>query len=52
MLVTPGHVRWASLGPWPLALLTFFLLALGPVLHVDGRTALLPGDREIPLPYD
>jgi len=51
MLVTPGHVRWASLGPWPLALLSFFLLALGPVLHVGGRTALLPGGREISLPY-
>ncbi len=38
-------------GPWPLTLLTFFLLALGPVLHVGGRTALLPGGREISLPY-
>ena len=29
----------------------FFVLALGPVLHIAGQTALLPGGREIPLPY-
>jgi len=46
-----GHPRRPALGPWPLALLSFFLLALGPVLHVGGRTALLPGGREISLPY-
>jgi hypothetical protein len=38
-------------GPWPLALLVFFFLALGPVLHVGGRTNLLPGGGEILLPY-
>ncbi len=29
----------------------FALLALGPVLKINGRTDLLPGDGEIPLPY-
>ena len=38
-------------GLWLLVLLVFFLLALGPVLHIGGQTALLPGGREIPLPY-
>jgi hypothetical protein len=37
-------------GPWLLALLVFFLLSLGPVLHVAGRADLLPGG-EIGLPY-
>ncbi len=32
-------------------LLLFFILALGPVLHIGGRTELLPGGRELPLPY-
>ncbi|MCX7669212.1 MAG: hypothetical protein N2439_03985, partial [Anaerolineae bacterium] len=36
---------------WLLVLAVFFVLALGPVLHVGGRTALLPGGGEIPLPY-
>jgi len=36
---------------WLLALLVFFILALGPVLHIGGRTALLPGGSEIVLPY-
>ena len=27
------------------------ILALGPVLHIGGQTALLPGGGEIPLPY-
>ncbi|MEJ5200419.1 MAG: hypothetical protein WHX53_15975, partial [Anaerolineae bacterium] len=36
---------------WLLVLAVFFVLALGPVLHIGGRTALLPGGREIPLPY-
>jgi len=36
---------------WLLALLVFFVLSLGPVLHIGGRTALLPAGREIPLPY-
>jgi hypothetical protein len=29
----------------------FALLALGPVLKINGQTALLPGGGEIPLPY-
>ncbi len=41
----------ASLQLWPLATAVFFILALGPVLHVAGRTDLWPGGREIPLPY-
>jgi hypothetical protein len=40
-----------DLGPWPLALLVFFVLSLGPVLHISGRSALLPGGAELPLPY-
>lgn len=40
-----------GLGFWLAALAVFFILALGPVLHVCGRTDLLPGGRELPLPY-
>jgi hypothetical protein len=40
-----------DLGPWPLALLLFLVLSLGPVLHIGGRSALLPGGGELPLPY-
>jgi hypothetical protein len=40
-----------SSGLWLLTLLVFFVLSLGPALHIAGRTALLPGGREIPLPY-
>ena len=36
---------------WAISLAVFFILALGPVLHINGRTDLLPGGREIPLPY-
>jgi len=36
---------------WLVSLLTFFILSLGPVLHIGGRSALLPGGGEIPLPY-
>jgi hypothetical protein len=45
-----GHPK-VDLGPWPLTLLIFFLLSLGPVLHISGRSALLPGGAELPLPY-
>jgi hypothetical protein len=46
----PGRLRsWVGL--WLLALLTFVILALGPVLHIGGQTSLLPGGGEIPLPY-
>jgi hypothetical protein len=38
-------------GLWTLSLVIFFVLALGPVLHVAGRTGLLPGGGELPLPY-
>lgn len=41
----------ASRGLWLLALVVFFVLSLGPVLHVGGKTDLLPGGREIVLPY-
>ena len=44
-----GSAAWVGL--WLLALLTFVILALGPVLHIGGQTALLPGGGEIPLPY-
>ena len=47
-----GHgSREAGVGLWSLSLVVFFVLALGPVLHIGGVTALLPGGREIPLPY-
>ncbi len=36
---------------WAAVLAVFFILSLGPVLHIGGRSALLPGGREIPLPY-
>jgi hypothetical protein len=38
-------------GLWAAVLAVFFVLSLGPVLHIGGRTALLPGGGEIPLPY-
>ncbi len=41
----------AGPGLWLLATAVFVLLALGPVLHVGGRNGLLPGGREISLPY-
>lgn len=36
---------------WLVIALTFFVLSLGPRLHVNGQTALLPDGRELPLPY-
>ena len=42
----PKHVTL-----WALSLLFFFVLSLGPALHIGGRTGLLPGGGEIPLPY-
>jgi hypothetical protein len=41
----------ADTGPWPLILLVFIVLALGPVLHVGGRSDILPGGGELRLPY-
>ncbi len=38
-------------GLWISVALVFFILSLGPALHVGGNTALLPGGGEIPLPY-
>lgn len=38
-------------GFWLFALAVFFVLSLGPVLHIGGRTALLPDGGEIHLPY-
>jgi hypothetical protein len=45
-----GRTR-VDLGPWPLVLPLFFMLSLGPVLHIGGRSAVLPGGSELPLPY-
>jgi hypothetical protein len=45
----PTVVR--SLGFWLLVLVVFVVLSLGPVLHIAGRTELLPGGGEVPLPY-
>jgi hypothetical protein len=41
----------ASPGFYLLSAAFFALLALGPVLKINGRTDLLPGGGEIPLPY-
>jgi hypothetical protein len=38
-------------GFWLTATLAFFVLALGPVLHVAGQTDLLPGGGQLRLPY-
>ncbi len=47
----PGRLSGGTKGPWAAVLAVFFGLSLGPVLHIGGRTALLPGGGEIPLPY-
>ncbi|MCS6843449.1 MAG: hypothetical protein NZ528_03860 [Caldilineales bacterium] len=36
---------------WALAAGLFAVLALGPILHVGGRTPLLPNGQPVPLPY-
>jgi hypothetical protein len=41
----------ASPGLYLFSAAFFALLALGPVLKINGRTDLLPGGGEIPLPY-
>lgn len=48
-----GHAARVSAerGLWALILAAFVILALGPVLHINGRADLLPGSREIVLPY-
>ncbi len=43
--------RGRRLGVWVAVALVFFVLSLGPVLHVGGETDVLPGGRELPLPY-
>jgi hypothetical protein len=47
-LLAPGA---RQRGPWLWVWIAFFVLSLGPVLHVAGQTTLLPGGRELPLPY-
>jgi hypothetical protein len=46
-----NRVSSASPGLYLLSAAFFALLALGPVLKINGRTGLLPGGGEIPLPY-
>ena len=36
---------------WLLVALVFAVLALGPELHIAGRSDLLPGGRSLPLPH-
>jgi hypothetical protein len=48
-LLSRGRGRMKGL--WLAVALTFWILSLGPVLHINGQTALLPGGREVPLPY-
>jgi len=38
-------------GLWLGAALAFFILSLGPVLHIGGQPVLWPGGAEIALPY-
>ncbi|HEX9114661.1 MAG TPA: hypothetical protein VGA61_01220 [Anaerolineae bacterium] len=48
-----GRSRYPA-GPiffWPAAAVVFLVLGLGPVLHLGGRSDLLPGGKELPLPY-
>ncbi len=42
-----GRGRWF----WLAATFLFFVLALGPVLHVAGQTDVLPGGGQLRLPY-
>ncbi|MCU0510337.1 MAG: hypothetical protein MUC34_18560, partial [Anaerolineae bacterium] len=53
-LVAVG-ARWTGRrgmkGLWIAVALVFFILSLGPALKFQGRTGLLPGGGEIPLPY-
>ena len=50
-LAFAANGRDSARGPWTWVLAGFFILSLGPVLHVGGQTQLLPGGGEIPLPY-
>jgi len=55
LAVVGALARWPGRrgmkGLWVAVALTFFILSLGPALHVGGNTALLPGGGELPLPY-
>ncbi len=51
LLSMPRRLPAGTKGLWAAVLAAFFILSLGPVLHIGGRTALLPGGGEIPLPY-
>ncbi len=42
---------WRRVRFWLLVMLTFGILALGPLLHIAGRSDILPGGRALPLPY-
>jgi len=42
---------WRRTRFWLLVMLTFGMLALGPVLHIAGRTDIMPGGSALPLPY-
>jgi hypothetical protein len=48
---TPRPARVYLVSFWLLVVIVFGILALGPVLHVGGNANLLPGGRELPLPY-
>jgi hypothetical protein len=50
-LAFAANGRDSARGPWTWVLAGFFILSLGPVLHVGGQSQLLPGGGEIPLPY-
>lgn len=42
---------WRRVRFWAISAFVFFLLSLGPVLHIGGRTSILGLDN-IPLPYE
>lgn len=46
-----GSQSTAEPGLWLWTALVFALLALGPVLHINGRVVTLPGGQPLPLPY-
>jgi hypothetical protein len=50
-LAFAANGRDSARGPWTWVLAGFFILSVGPVLHVGGQSQLLPGGGEIPLPY-
>jgi hypothetical protein len=50
-LLFAGNQGRTDRGPWTWVLVSFFILSLGPALHIGGQSQLLPGGGEIPLPY-